>query len=108
MTRKLLYLPEVEEDILASHAWYEEKSKGVGEEFLRMVRACVSEVLRYPDAAPRVDRRFHRRLLRRFPYAVYYTMDRDNVVVLALFHCARDPRTMMLELKNRSDRRSSY
>ncbi len=31
-------------------------------------------------------------LLRRFPYAIYYRVKRDRIVVIAVFHSSRDPR----------------
>ncbi len=42
-----------------------------------------------------------RRLLRRFPYAVYFTLEGNEIVVLGLFHCARDPRSTMEALRGR-------
>jgi hypothetical protein len=36
MTYSLRFLPEVEEDVIAGYVWYEEKSKGLGEDFLRI------------------------------------------------------------------------
>lgn len=44
MTFALRFLPEVEEDVIAGYAWYEEKAPGLGEEFLRMAYARVSEI----------------------------------------------------------------
>jgi plasmid stabilization system protein ParE len=32
-----------------------------------------------------------RALLRRFPYAVYFAVERDVVVILAVLHVSRDP-----------------
>jgi len=34
-----------------------------------------------------------RALIRRFPFAVHYRVDRDEVVVIGVFHSRRDPRT---------------
>ena len=36
MTYVLRFLPDVETDVLNGRAWYEEKSSGLGEEFLRV------------------------------------------------------------------------
>jgi hypothetical protein len=33
-----------------------------------------------------------RSLLRRFPYAVFFEASRIEIVVYAVFHCARNPR----------------
>lgn len=65
-------LPEVEDDLFAGYLWYEEKAKGPGEEFIRMFYACSNEIQRGPLLFQRVYHEFRRRLLRRFPYAIYF------------------------------------
>ncbi len=101
MTYVLRFLPEVEADVLNGHAWYEEKSPGLGEEFLRVFYACSQELARNPMTHQKVHRDFRRCLLRRFPYAVYFRVEDERVVVFGLFHCARDPRKLRRELSDR-------
>jgi hypothetical protein len=36
MSYSLSFLPEVEDDAIAGFMWYEQKSKGLGEDFLRI------------------------------------------------------------------------
>ncbi len=33
-----------------------------------------------------------RALVRRFPYEVLYEIEEDEIVVYAVYHCARDPK----------------
>jgi hypothetical protein len=40
MTYTLRFLPEMEEDAIAGYSRYEEKARGLGEEFLRIFYAC--------------------------------------------------------------------
>lgn len=101
MTYNLLFLPEVEEDVIAGYVWYEGKSPGLGEEFLRIFYACAGELPRNPLLYLKVYKEFRRRLLRRFPYAVYFMVEDDQIVVFGLFHCARDPRTIRANLRER-------
>ena len=101
MTYSLRFLPDVEEDAIGGYAWYGAKSPGLGEEFLRVFYACASEINRNPLLSPKIYGEFRRRLLRRFPYAIYFMTKEDQVVVIGLFHCARDPRTIRKQLKNR-------
>lgn len=103
MTYSLRFLPEVEEDVMAGYVWYEKKSKGLGEDFLRMFYACDIEISRNPLMYPKVYEEFRRRLLRKFPYAVYFITENDEIIVVGLFHCARDPRTIKTELENRDE-----
>ncbi len=101
MTYGLRFLPEVEDDVVAGFAWYEAKAPGLGEEFIRAFYRCVDDVPDHPLSYPRVHGDIRRCLLRRFPYATYFTVEGDDVIVAGLFHCARDPRTVGEELHRR-------
>lgn len=101
MTHNIRFLPEVEDDVVRGYAWYEAKSPGLGEEYLRMFYACVSEISKNPLLYPKVHSEFRRRLLRRFPYAIYFMIRDDQIVVSGLFHCARDPRSIKAKLHDR-------
>ena len=101
MTYALRFLPGVETDAQNGCTWYEAKSQGLGEEFLRVFYASSQELTRNPRTYPQVHRDFRRRLLRRFPYAIYYRIEGDVVVVVGLFHFARDTRRLHRQLKDR-------
>ncbi len=101
MTYSLHFLPAVEGDVLSGRTWYENKACGLGEEFLRVFYASCEELARSPQVYAKIHRDFRRRLLRRFPYAIYYRIAGEGVVVFGLFHCARDPRRLRRELGER-------
>jgi len=101
MTYTLRFLPEVEEDAVNGYLWYEAKSRGLGEDFLRMFYACADEILINPLLYQKVYQDFRRRLLRRFPYAIYFTIEKDQIIVFGLFHCARNPQAVDEELRDR-------
>jgi hypothetical protein len=101
MTYDLRLLPEVEEDVIDGYNWYEKKSRGLGEDLLHMFYACASDILWNPLLYRKVYQDFRRCLLRRFPYAVYFTIDNDRIIVFGLFHCARYPRAINAELQKR-------
>ena len=79
-------------DIDEAYLWYENRRIGLGEEFLREVDAVRERILRSPDTFPVMHRQTRRVLLRRFPYAMYYRLDGDLVIVVACMHGRRDPR----------------
>lgn len=95
------FLPEVEEDIVAAYIWYEEKSKGLGEDFLRIFYAGSTEMARTPNIYSKVYKNFHRKLLKRFPYAIYFIVERKTIIVYGLFHCARNPYLIKEKISNR-------
>ena len=97
----LSFLPDIQDDVIAGYSWYEAKSPGLGEEFIRVFYACAGEITTNPLVYPKVYDEFHRCLLRRFPYAVYFHVKDEQITVFGLFHCARDPRTIKGHLNNR-------
>ncbi len=101
MTYSLRFLPEVEEDAIGGYSWYETKSTGLGEEFLRMFYASAGDIPHNPLLYQKVHNDFRRCLLRRFPYAIYFMINNDEIIVTGLFHCARDPRIVGSNLRNR-------
>jgi hypothetical protein len=95
------FLPELEEDLFTGYSWYEEKAHGLGEEFLRIFYASSNYLTRNALLYKLVYGDFRRLILRRFPYAIYYMMEKNEVIVSGLFHCARDPRAIRKKLLTR-------
>ena len=102
MNYSLHFIPEIEEDTLAGYFWYEDKAKGLGEEFLRTFYACVNEIPRNPLLYSKVHNEFRRLLLRRFPYAIYFRIEDKKIIVFGLIHCARNPHMIKTELQKRN------
>lgn len=103
MKHSMRFVPEIEEDVLGGYFWYEEKSFGLGEEFLRMFYACANELSRNALLYQKVYGDVRRRLLRRFPYVIYFRIMENEIIVLGLYHCARDPRTIRFNLIDRDN-----
>ncbi len=88
----LTYDPRVEDDLADAAAFYEERSPGLGEDFLTDVRSAVDEILRGPEQWARVEASPVRRyLIARFPYAIYFRAEPERVLVLAVTHTRRHP-----------------
>jgi len=105
MTYTLFFLPEVEEDVFSGYLWYEEKAAGLGEEFLRLFYAFSHELVRNPLLHRKVSGTFRRRLLKRFPYAIYFKIENSKVIVFGLFHCARNPEAIEDTLDDRDKKK---
>lgn len=92
MSLGLLVKPEAEDDLAAAYRWYEERRTGLGDELLLCVEAAIEAARREPERAPVVRGEVRRTLIRRFPYGVFYVVEPDRLVVLAVYHSGRDPR----------------
>lgn len=84
--------PEAEAEVSEAFRWYEDKSEGLGSEFMRALDASLSYIQRNPAAYAIVHKQMRRALLRRFPYSVIYLIEGDKIIVLARFHASRDPK----------------
>ena len=92
MSRALVIEPEAEADIVAAATWYQEQSPIIGASFSRAVRSALDRVQDNPYQYQTVYDRYRRVLLRRFPYALIYTITDAGIVVLACMHGRRDPK----------------
>ena len=48
MSYSLRFVPEIEDDVYTGYSWYESKSIGLGEEFIRIFYACANEIVWNP------------------------------------------------------------
>jgi len=81
----VLFRPDAETEIIEAWDWYEMRHQGLGAE------AAISRAARVPDANPRVHGEVRRELLRRFPFGVFYVVENETLLVLAVAHARRKP-----------------
>lgn len=91
MSLRILYVPEIVEDLADARDWYESRSDGLGDEFIRMAYAAFEELTEFPEKYEEVYGMHRRALMRRFPYSIYYQTGSDDITVYAVFHSSRDP-----------------
>jgi len=79
-----------ERDLLAGFSFYEKQQAGLGDYFLDSLSSEVDALLLYAGIHIRVFG-CYRQLCRRFPYAIYYTLDGDVILVWRVLDLRRDP-----------------
>jgi len=80
-----------EQEMVDAAGYYEVQVSGLGQDFLAKVASAVADIAENPDRWPVVRLNVRRRLVHRFPYALLYRVDPDEVVVLAVAHLHRHP-----------------
>jgi len=90
--RAILLFPEAEADVEGAYHWYERMRDGLGADFLLCVEEALEKISRDPIAYPVVHKDVRRTLIRRFPYGIFYVVEEQEIVVLAVFHGRRDPK----------------
>ena len=78
-------------DLEAAFEWYESEQPELGFEFLDEVRAAYTRILDGPFKYQELRSGIRRALTRRFPYAIFFTIEDDLIIVLAILDTARDP-----------------
>ena len=89
--RRLIVAPEAGADIKAAYRWYEAQQPGFGRQFKLAVEAVTSRIHRAPESFRVASDHFHRALVRRFPFEVFYEFDDERVVIHLVFHTSQDP-----------------
>jgi plasmid stabilization system protein ParE len=82
---------DARDDVADAYSWYESKRPGLGEEVVAAIESCLDSVILMPSMHEVAWKDYRRALVRRFPYAVYYKFNEQQVVVHAIFHTARKP-----------------
>lgn len=92
MTRHVGFRPQAEAEALEVRRWYEDRRQGLGREFGQAVDDIVARIGENPLAFPRAHGETRRATLRRFPYAIYFRILDDDIVVLAVHGRQHPPR----------------
>ncbi len=88
------------DDLDAGAEFYDQCEPGVGAYFISCLLADIDALSLY-GGIHRIQRGYHRALSKRFPYAIYYRVENQCVVVHAVLDCRRNPRWIARQLKSR-------
>jgi len=91
MKYELIIRSCAEQDIAQAVNWYEENATGLGSRFVLSLDATLHSILRNPEAFPKVYKDIRRALLLRFPYGIFYLIDENKIIVIAVYHEKRNP-----------------
>lgn len=80
--------------MLQAFAWYEEQRIGLGGEFRDALDGTVARIARHPLVYAAGDRGLRRALVSRFPYAVYFRIYPDAIVIVGVMHGRRHPKLL--------------
>ena len=82
---------EAVEDVFSARSWYDQQLAGLGDQFVAALEGVVQLISELPDAFPEIAVGHRRALLGRFPYALYYRVERDVIDIVACLHTRRSP-----------------
>jgi hypothetical protein len=97
---KVRLLQSAFDDLDEGAAFYDEQQSGVGAYFIDSLLSDIDALALY-GGIHRIIGGYHRALSKRFPYAIYYRVDGDILVVQAILDCRRNPRWIARHLRRR-------
>ena len=89
---KLSYAPRALRDLEGIAAFLVQRSPSGSAHVLAAIKSSIDALTAFPEMAPAVDSAGHRRLpVLRYPYAVFYRIAGDELLILHVRHTARRP-----------------
>lgn len=94
MTHRLIVAPQAEADLRDAFLWYEQKSAGLGHDFLHRVEMKFAQIVHSPQLFRQRIGSYRLAATERFPYAIYFIWDEANrvVAVRRVLHFKQDSR----------------
>lgn len=89
MSQPVFFLAAAEAELLRAQAWYDERVPGLGERFFDAVDTIVARISETPQQFPLAHPHIRRALVRRFPFALYFRIEREGAFVIACVHTSR-------------------
>ena len=87
----IVYTDRSKDDLEISFDWYEKQRRGLGFEFLDCVEVALYNILNSPYLYPKKYSGFRRCIIRRFPCSIFYTVEKDFLVVHSIFDDRQNP-----------------
>jgi toxin ParE1/3/4 len=91
MKRFVIFRPMARAEYDHEVAYYEKQQKDLGKEFSAVIDECLTEIVFTPLRYAAVVDDIRECLVPRFPFAIYFRVIKNTVIVLSVHHTSRDP-----------------
>ncbi len=96
---KIKILESASKDLIEGYWFYEKQQEGLGNYFLDTLFSDIDSSQIYAGIHPIYFERYYRSLSKRFPFAIYYRIEHNTVLVYAVLDCRRNPAWIKDRLK---------
>lgn len=79
------------DELVAAAEYYESASSGLGGRFLDELEAAIRRVQLNPDTWRQISENHRKCRIRRFPFALIYTLQDDEILIVAVMDLRRKP-----------------
>ena len=97
--KSVRFHPKASAELEATASYYESKRSGLGALFIAEAKKSRDRIVELPAAAREVRDSIRRHSIHRFPYFMYYSVENDEIIVIAVGHKRRRPEYWEKRLK---------
>jgi len=98
--KDIILLEDVSTDIKQAKDFYERQNKGLGDYFKDTIISDIESLWLYAGIHKKIFS-LHRLLSKRFPYAIYYKIENDIVIIYAVLDLRQNPKNILEFLSTR-------
>lgn len=91
MARRLIFAPQVPDDLVAAVDYYEQISAALANDFRRHINDKLDDIAERPESFPLDIESVRFARVDRFPYLIFFIADQESVSIIAVLHGASDP-----------------
>jgi toxin ParE1/3/4 len=91
MSYLLFIRKRAENQITEAYKWYEEKQPGLGTSFVECFQSSLHLIQSNPFLYPKKYKNIRSTTIQRFPYGVFYIVEKQLISVIAVLHLSRNP-----------------
>lgn len=91
MDYEILIRSEARTDLLDAFQWYQDQRAGLGLDFKLCVDDALSKLKKQPSFYKKIHYDIRRIVIKRFPFGIFYLINNNSVIILAVLHARRDP-----------------
>jgi toxin ParE1/3/4 len=88
---KFSFHAEAEIEFFEAIEYYESCRKNLGADFAFEVYSTINKIIVFPEAWMLVDTDIRRCIINRFPFGIIYSIEKDEIFILAVMHLHRKP-----------------
>jgi len=93
MTHAVVLLAIAEADLAEAKKWYRHCHPYLETDLIRCVEETLTRIAHHPLSFARLTGEFRQAFVHRFPYRIVFRLVADLIVIVAILHTSRHPRT---------------
>ena len=88
---RYIFHPEALQEYEEATVYYSKISRELAVSFIDLVEKGIKKIREHPEAWQVVEEDVRRHLIKRFPFGIYYTIEGDHILIVAVMHMSRQP-----------------